>query len=166
MTATALSAQRLQNPLVASLDLPGQKIVVRQRLLQCKQMLFAPISVQALRHGGLVRLEPPMTQLGQHLGVTLPRHDRPQNRHPALARQIAHHLRQLQIHLRQRFLEVQQRARLVAHLGLPLPHEGSQPAHAVRGTKGAFEQAVAHQLPYPLAVQHIGLASRDLPGRS
>ncbi len=57
----------------------------------------------------------------------------------------------MDIHLRERLLHV-----------LHMPCLAAQRAYVVGRTKRAAQQAVAHELLQPLAVQHVGLAARDI----
>ena len=78
---------------------------------------------------------------------------------------MTQHRVELDVHLRQGFVDVLHASAAVSDQLGALAHVGTQPANRVRGTKRASQQTVAHQLPDPLAVEHVALAATDLFGR-
>ena len=130
-----------------------------QRLLQRKQMLGAPTALQA--GGDLVGtgLHAHVAQRGQGVSVALTGHDGAQDRLARDAGHVGDDGGQLDVHLHQRFLHVLHAARLGAQDGATLAHQGAQRAHRVARAEGSAQQAVAHQLLQPLAVQDIALAA-------
>ena len=65
-------------------------------------------------------------------------------------------------HLHQGLLHVLHRARLRAQDRRALTHERAQGAHCIARPEGTAQQAIAHQLLQPLAIEHVGLAPRDV----
>ena len=108
----------------------------------------------------MLRLELPLGQAGQRLGVG----------HPAvsvehglarLAQDLGHHRRQLDVRPLQHLLQPIDLPRSLPHQRRPLPRQLAQlPLLPVRDEAPA-EQAVPQQVGDPLAVLDVGLAARD-----
>jgi hypothetical protein len=70
---------------------------------------------------------------------------------------------ELHVHLGQRLLHMLDMARLAAQQHPALTPQRAQHTHLVGGAKCPAQQTVRHELLDPLAIQHIGLAPRDVP---
>jgi hypothetical protein len=157
--------QRLQLRLdlgVALGQLRAAEVEGRQRLLQSKQVLASPVALQA--GGDLVGagLDAHVAQRSQCVPVALAGDDGTQDGLAAGAGHVGDDGGQLDVHLHQRLLHVLHRARLRAQDRRALAHQGAQRAHRVTGAERAAQQAVAHELLQPLAVEHVGLAPRHV----
>ena len=62
---------------------------------------------------------------GQDIGITLARHDRPDDVHASHAGDIGYDMMQLEVHLHQRLLHVLNMRRRVVQQTLPLPEVGA-----------------------------------------
>ena len=99
--------------------------------------------------------------------VALPGHDGTQDLLTRLAHHVRDHVGQLNVHLHQRLLHVLDVPSLHAQQHATLAVQCSQYANLVCRAECPAQQTIAVQLLQPLAVQHIGLATRhvlDVPG--
>src|SRR6266404_2093147 len=99
---------------------------------------------------------------GQYMGVPLTSQDGFDDLHASDACYVRHHVRQTQIHLCERLLHMLHMHRIALHQHLPLPHVPTQRANLIRRPKRRVQQSHHVQILYPLAVQHIALAPRNV----
>ena len=150
------------HPGLAVVDLPGQEVIALHGLFEGEQVFLAPRPLKARGDGIGVGLDAPVAEGRQALRITLAVDDRAQDALAGQSRDVGDHRVEPDVHLGQRLLHVQDTAGAV--LGQP-PHlacVGAQRANLVAWTERAAQQAVGHQLPDPLAVQHVALAPADL----
>ncbi len=140
-------------------QLRAHKVERAQRLLECEEVLGAPIALQAL--GDLVDAGAHAHVLyrAQHLGVALAGDDGAQDLLAGLADHVGQDVGELDVHLRESLLHVlhMQKA-LAAQQHTALAVQRTQHAHLLGWPERPEQQAVGHELLQPLAVQHVGLA--------
>ncbi len=110
----------------------------------------------------LIGTAAPVAQLGELLGVALPRQDRPNDRLPRHPGDVAHHVVEQQVHLPQRLLHVPDAIGRLGDQALALTQIGPQRHQRLRRPEGPAQQAIAVQLLQPLAVQHVALAAGNV----
>ena len=98
----------------------------------------------------------------EQIKSALARHDGAQNLLARLADYVGDDIGQLDVHLGQSLLHVLHEASLAAQQHGALAAERAQHADLIGRAEGAVQQAKAHELLQPLAVQHIALAARDV----
>ena len=125
-------------------------------------MLLAPRPLKARGDRIGVGLDAPVAERRQALRVTLAVDDRAQDALAGQSHDVGDHRVELDVHLGQRLLHVQDAAGAVPGQPPHLACVGAQRAHLVARTERSPQQAVGHQLPDPLAVQHVALAPADL----
>jgi hypothetical protein len=94
------------NLLLTRLQLLLQKLILLKGLLQCKEMLGAPVPFQGLGDRSLIVFATPIAVEGQALGIALAGEDGADNLYTRLAGNITDHLSQLEIHLLKSFLHM------------------------------------------------------------
>ena len=150
------------HPGLAVVDLLGQEVVALHGLFEGEQMLLAPRPLKARGDRIGVGLDAPVAERRQALWVTLAVDDRAQDALAGQSRDVGDHRVELDVHLGQRLLHVQDAAGAVPGQPPHLACVGAQRANLVARTERSPQQAVGHQLPDPLAVQHVALAPADL----
>ena len=125
-------------------------------------MLLAPRPLKARGDRIGVGLDAPVAKRRQALWVTLAADDRAQDALAGQSHDVGDHRVELDVHLGQRLLHVQDAAGAVPGQPPHLACVGAQRANLVARTERSPQQAVGHQLPDPLAVQHVALAPADL----
>ncbi len=125
-------------------------------------MLGAPVALQAL--GDLIDAgaDARVLHRRQHRPVTFTGNDGAQDLLSGLANHVGDDVGKLDVHLGECLLHVLHMPTLARQQHPALPPQRAQRAHRVGRPERATEQAVGHQLLQPLAVQHIGLAARDI----
>ena len=101
---------------------------------------------------------------GQHLRISLARHDGPDDPHPSCAGDVRDDMVELQVHLRQRLLHVLDMRGGIVQQALALAQVSPQSGGFTPELETGTQQAVLVQAAKPLGIAHIGLASRDMLG--
>ena len=125
-------------------------------------MLLAPRPLKARGDRIGVGLDAPVAERRQALWVTLAVDDRAQDALAGQSRDVGDHRVEPDVHLGQCLLHVQDAAGAVPGQPPHLACVGAQRAHRVARTERSPQKTVGHQLPDPLAVQHVALAPADL----
>ena len=147
---------------VAFGELAAAEVERRQRLLEREQVLVAPVAEQAGGDLGLAGVDARVTVGGQRVRVALAGNNGTYDLLTRGTGHIADDVGELDVHQRHRLLHVLHRAALVAQQPGALASEGAQRAHLLGRAKRAAQQPEGEQLLQPLAVEHIGLAARDI----
>ena len=98
----------------------------------------------------------------QRLSVTLAIDDGAQYLLARFTHHVGDDVGELDVHLRERLLHVLHVPALGFQEHPALAPQRTQRAHRIGRTKRPLKQAVGHELLQPLAVQHVGLAARDV----
>jgi len=125
-------------------------------------VLLPPSALKACGDGIGVGLDAPVAERRQALRVTLAVDDRAQDALAGQSHNVGDHRVEPDVHLGQRLLHVQDAAGAVPGQPPHLACVGAQRANLVARTERSPQQTVGHQLPDPLAVQHVALAPADL----
>jgi hypothetical protein len=160
-----MSLQHLQLSLdlgVALGQLGADEVERIQRLLECEQVLGAPVALQAFGDLLVAGVDARVLHRRQYLAITLAGHDGTQDFLAGLAHHVGDDIGELDVHLRECLLHVLHMAALASKQHAALAPQRAQHADGVGGSKCAAEQAIGHELLQPLAVQHVGLAARDV----
>ena len=160
-----MNLQALQLPIdltVALGELCADEIEHIQRLLERKQMLCAPVALQAFCDLVSGSTNAHILHRGQHLTIALPGDNGAQNFLPRLADHVRDDVGELDVHLRDRLLHALHMRALASQKHPALAPQRAQYANGFGRAKCAAKQTVGHKLLQSLAVQHIRLAARDI----
>ena len=151
--------------LMALFDLLVKEVVSLECLLQSEEVFVAPVSIEATRDGDFVGFNAAVTKGSEDIAIALTVDDGAQDSQTGFTDDIAEDVVELNIHLGQGLLDL-----LYATCGITreaglLSDVGAQDTGFVGRSEGASEKAIGHQLPDPLAVEHIAFATADLFGR-
>ena len=149
------------DPLVALGDLPVVEVEQIHGLLQGEEVLLPPMSLKSLGNGGLVVLAPVVPHPGQLAGIALPVYDGPDDLEAGDAGDVADDVLEFDVHLGQGLLHVLDVVGGVPDEHGALAQVGTQDADLSLGTEGSLEQSEGMELLEPLAIEHVGLASRN-----
>ena len=136
----------------------GDGVDEAEHLLEAKQMLGAPIALQGALDGGVVSLDAAVAKFGQGGAITLAGDDGAQDGLSGVAHDVADDVVQLHVHLGEDLLHALDMATLVGQQHVAVAPEGAQSADLLIGSEGAAQQAKAHELLKPLAIEHIAFA--------
>ena len=135
-----------------------REVVTVHRLLQFKQHVFPPVSLQAARHFFPARPDPVMFQIRQFPGVPLSLQNRGNDLLSAESVDVADHIGQLNVHFRQRFLHVLYRPSRFLDVPISQAPDRAHAFHLLRQPEGVAQQPVGVQFHQPLAFLHIGFS--------
>ncbi len=149
---------------IAGGELLGIEVKEGQRLLQYKEVLFAPGAGEGQGDLIFILVTAQVAEGSEDVGIAFAGDDGADDIQAGLAGDIAEHLRKLEIHLQQGFLHVQNVGTAVLDELRAVAQQGAQGDQIGVGTEGVGEQAVTMQRLNPLRVVDIGFAARHTLG--
>ena len=144
---------------IALADLLAVGVDQGQGPLHGEQVLVAPVALQGGGNLGFVGLDTPVPHRRQGTGIAFAADDRAHDGLAGDAHEVGNDVVQLHVHLGQGFLQVLHMPRLVGQQHVSVAPDGAQGADFVGRAEAPAQQAEAHQLLQPLAVEDIAFTA-------
>ncbi len=128
-----------------------------QGLPQSEEVFRPVVAHQGLGDGRPRRFDPAVAVPGQHLGVSLPRQNRVEDRQARDPREVAEDVVELEVHLGEGLLHVLGVRGCQLNQGVPVPEEGPHGTDRLRRAEGPPQETDGMQILEPLAVLDVGL---------